>query len=36
VGLIMLPLMLFQQIQLFACAVIAIRLGRRGPQLSSG
>ena len=30
VGLIMLPLMLFHQIQLFVCAVIASRLSRRG------
>ncbi len=30
-GLIMLPLMLFHQIQLFACAVIASRLGRSAP-----
>ena len=28
VGLIMLPLMLFHQIQLFVCAVIAKRLAR--------
>jgi sodium/bile acid cotransporter 7 len=36
VGLIMLPLMLFHQIQLFVCAVIASRLGRDAPQISSG
>jgi sodium/bile acid cotransporter 7 len=36
VGLIMLPLMLFHQIQLFVCAVIASRLGRDTPQISSG
>jgi sodium/bile acid cotransporter 7 len=36
VGLIMLPLMLFHQIQLFVCAVIASRLGRGAPQISSG
>ncbi|PND58688.1 hypothetical protein CRM90_04650 [Mycobacterium sp. ENV421] len=36
VGLIMLPLMLFHQIQLFVCAVIAARLGRGTPALSSG
>ncbi|SBS76160.1 conserved membrane hypothetical protein [uncultured Mycobacterium sp.] len=36
VGLIMLPLMLFHQIQLFVCAVIASRLGRAAPQISSG
>jgi solute carrier family 10 (sodium/bile acid cotransporter), member 7 len=36
VGLIMLPLMLFHQIQLFVCAVIASRLGRRAQQISSG
>jgi sodium/bile acid cotransporter 7 len=36
VGLIMLPLMLFHQIQLFVCAVIATRLGRGAPQISSG
>jgi len=30
VGLIMLPLMLFHQIQLFVCAVIASRLARGG------
>ena len=36
VGLIMLPLMLFHQIQLFVCAVIANRLGHRAPRVSSG
>lgn len=36
VGLIMLPLMLFHQIQLFVCAVIAGRLGRGAAQVSSG
>jgi len=36
VGLIMLPLMLFHQIQLFVCAVIASRLGRNAPPVSSG
>jgi sodium/bile acid cotransporter 7 len=36
VGLIMLPLMLFHQIQLFVCAVIASRLGRDAPRISSG
>lgn len=36
VGLIMLPLMLFHQIQLFTCAVIASRLGRGAPHISSG
>ncbi|MBB3601070.1 sodium/bile acid cotransporter 7 [Mycolicibacterium sp. BK556] len=36
VGLIMLPLMLFHQIQLFVCAVIASRLGRSAPPVSSG
>ncbi|WP_319428763.1 bile acid:sodium symporter family protein [Mycobacterium sp. RTGN5] len=36
VGLIMLPLMLFHQIQLFVCAVIASRLGRGAAQISSG
>ncbi len=36
VGLIMLPLMLFHQIQLFVCAVIATRLGRRATAVSSG
>jgi len=36
VGLIMLPLMLFHQIQLFVCAVIASRLGRDAPPISSG
>jgi sodium/bile acid cotransporter 7 len=30
VGLIMLPLMIFHQIQLFVCAVIASRLSRGG------
>lgn len=32
VGLIMLPLMLFHQIQLFVCAVIASRLARSAPD----
>jgi sodium/bile acid cotransporter 7 len=32
VGLIMLPLMLFHQIQLFVCAVIASRLARTAPD----
>jgi sodium/bile acid cotransporter 7 len=36
VGLIMLPLMLFHQIQLFVCAVIANRLGRGAEQISCG
>ncbi|MCV7214750.1 bile acid:sodium symporter [Mycobacterium crocinum] len=36
VGLIMLPLMLFHQIQLFVCAVIANRLGRSAQPVSSG
>ena len=36
VGLIMLPLMLFHQIQLFACAVIATRMGRDAQPISSG
>jgi sodium/bile acid cotransporter 7 len=36
VGLIMLPLMLFHQIQLFVCAVIASRLGRDAQPVSSG
>jgi sodium/bile acid cotransporter 7 len=36
VGLIMLPLMLFHQIQLFVCAVIASRLSRGGQPISSG
>ncbi|MCX2929308.1 bile acid:sodium symporter [Mycobacterium sp. CVI_P3] len=36
VGLIMLPLMLFHQIQLFVCAMIASRLSRSAPQVSSG
>jgi sodium/bile acid cotransporter 7 len=36
VGLIMLPLMLFHQIQLFVCAVIASRLSRGGRPISSG
>jgi sodium/bile acid cotransporter 7 len=31
VGLIMLPLMLFHQIQLFVCAIIASRMSRRAP-----
>jgi sodium/bile acid cotransporter 7 len=32
----MLPLMLFHQIQLFVCAVIANRLGRGAEQISCG
>jgi sodium/bile acid cotransporter 7 len=32
----MLPLMLFHQIQLFVCAVIASRLGRDAVPVSSG
>ncbi len=36
VGLIMLPLMLFHQIQLFVCAVIASRLGRGAEPVNSG
>jgi sodium/bile acid cotransporter 7 len=36
VGLIMLPLMLFHQIQLFVCAVIASRMGRDAQPISSG
>jgi len=31
VGLIMLPLMLFHQIQLFVCAIIASRMSRTVP-----
>ena len=36
VGVIMLALMLFHQIQLFVCAVLAGRLARNPPQISSG
>ncbi|KAA0109871.1 bile acid:sodium symporter family protein [Mycolicibacterium sp. P1-5] len=36
VGLIVLPLMLFHQIQLFVCAVIANRMGSRAEQVSCG
>ena len=36
VGLIMLPLMIFHQIQLIVCAVIASRMSRSGPEPSSG
>ena len=36
VGLIMLPLMLFHQIQLFVCAVIASRLARGGEPVPPG
>lgn len=36
VGLIMLPLMLFHQIQLFVCAVIASRLARGGEPVPTG
>ncbi|PQM49720.1 hypothetical protein C1Y40_00054 [Mycobacterium talmoniae] len=36
VGLIMLPLMLFHQIQLVVCAVIASRLSRGAEPVSSG
>jgi sodium/bile acid cotransporter 7 len=32
VGLTMLPLMIFHQIQLVVCAVIASRLGRRADE----
>jgi len=32
VGLIMLPLMLFHQIQLFVCAIIASRMSRTDAQ----
>ena len=36
VGLIMLPLMIFHQIQLFACAVIASRMSRMDAPEKTG
>ena len=33
VGLVVLPLMLFHQIQLFACAFLAQRYGARGERV---
>jgi predicted Na+-dependent transporter len=35
-GLIMLPLMIFHQIQLFVCAVIASRMSRTDAQEKAG
>jgi sodium/bile acid cotransporter 7 len=36
VGMIILPLMIFHQVQLIACAIIARRMGERGESQDRG